>query len=327
MSIEPRKQRAARLAFVVAAIGAAAMPSAFAQTASTDVATVSAESLMQENWRETIARTSVPHEGCFQAEYPNAVWTEMDCSVAPDKVYVPRRSSGPQTVGNGADYAASVTNLISATVGTFPTVTGVTSEKDGSSNVYSIQLNSNFMSTAACNGHSGCLAWEQFVYSSSETSAFMQYWLIDYGNSCPSGWNAYQGSCYKNSAAVTVPKEPITSLSTLKLSGTAVSGGNDTLVFTAGTKAYSTTGKDTVTDLASAWKESEFNIIGDGGGSKATFNSGSSITVKVAVTHGSTTAPTCASNAGTTGETNNLTLGSCSGVSGSTPYIQFKETN
>ena len=324
MSFDTSKQC---VAFAAAVLAAAAMPSAFAQIAAPEVATVSAEALMQENWRETIARTSVPHEGCFEAEFPNAVWVEAQCTVAPDKVYVPHRSGGPQTVGNGVDYAATVTNLMSAAVGTFPTVTGVTSEKDGSSNVYSIQLNSNFMSTAACNGHSGCLAWEQFVYSSSETSAFMQYWLIDYGNSCPSGWNAYQGSCYKNSAAVTVPKEPITSLSTLKLSGTAVSGGNDTLVFTAGTKAYSTTGKDTVTDLASAWKQAEFNIIGDGGGSKATFNSGSSITVKVAVTHGSTTAPTCASNAGTTGETNNLTLRSCTGVSGSTPYIQFVQSN
>ena len=315
------------VAFAAAVLAAATMPSAFAQTATPEVATVSAEALMQENWRETIARTSVPHEGCFEAEFPNAVWVEAKCTVAPDKVYVPRRSGGPQTVGNGVDYAASVTNTMSAAVGTFPTVTNVTSEKDGSSNVYSIQLNSNFMSTAACNGHSGCLAWEQFVYSSSETAAFMQYWLIDYGNSCPSGWNSYSGSCYKNSAAVTVPKEPITSLSTLKLSGTAVSGGNDTLVFTAGTKAYSTTGKDSVTYLGTAWKQAEFNIIGDGGGSKATFNRGASITVKVAVTHGSTAAPSCASNAGTTGETNNLTLGSCSGVSGATPYIQFTESD
>ncbi|MCK9687986.1 hypothetical protein [Scleromatobacter humisilvae] len=324
MSFDTRKQC---VAFAAAVLSAAAVPTAFAQTATPDVATVSAEALMQENWRETIARTAVPHEGCFEAEFPNAVWVEARCTVAPDKVYVPHRSGGPQTVGNGVDYAATVTNLMSAAVGTFPTVTGVTSEKDGSSNVYSIQLNSNFMSTAACNGHSGCLAWEQFVYSSSETAAFMQYWLIDYGNSCPSGWNAYQGSCYKNSAAVTVPKEPITSLATLKLSGTAVNGGNDTLVFTAGSKAYSTTGRDSVTYLATAWKQAEFNIIGDGGGSKATFNSGSSVTVKVAVTHGSTTAPTCASNAGTTGETNNLTLRSCSGVSGATPYIQFVESN
>ena len=326
MNFESRNRRIARVA-IVSALAAAAGAPVLAQTAQPEVATVSAEALMQENWRETIARTGVPHEGCFEAEFPNAVWVEASCTVAPDKVYIPHGHGGPQTVGNGVDYAATVTNLMSAAVGTFPTVTGVTSEKDGSSNVYSIQLNSNFMSTVACNGHSGCLAWEQFVYSSQEQAAFMQYWLIDYGNSCPSGWNSYDGSCYKNSAAVTVPKEPITSLSTLKLSGTAVSGGNDTLVFTAGTKAYSTTGKDTVTDLASAWKQAEFNIIGDGGGSKATFNSGSSITVKVAVTHGSTTAPTCASNAGTTGETNNLTLKSCSGVSGATPYIQFVESN
>ncbi|MFL6697586.1 MAG: hypothetical protein ACJ8GJ_10500 [Vitreoscilla sp.] len=323
MSFEPSKQ----LAAVGMAVLATTMPSAFAQTAAPEVATVSAELMMQENWRETIAHTDVPHEGCFQAEFPNAVWVEAKCTVAPDKVYLPRGRGGPQTVGNGVDYAASVSNLMSAAVGSFPTVTGVTSERDGGSNVYSIQLNSNFMSTAACNGHSGCLAWEQFVYSSSETAAFMQYWLIDYGNTCPSGWNAYSGSCYKNSAAVTVPKEPITSLASLKLSGTAVNGGNDTLVFTAGTKAYSTTGRDSVTYLATAWKQAEFNIIGDGGGSKATFNSGSSITVKVAVTHGSTAAPSCVSNAGTTGETNNLTLGSCSGVSGSTPYIQFKESN
>ena len=326
MNFESRNRRIARVA-IVSALAAAAGAPVLAQTAQPEVATVSAEALMQENWRETIARTGVPHEGCFQAEFPNAVWVETGCTVAPDKVYVPHGHGGPQTVGNGVDYAASVTNLISSAVGTFPTVTGVTSERDGSANVYSIQLNSNFMSTAACNGHSGCLAWEQFVYSSQETAAFMQYWLIDYGNSCPSGWNAYSGSCYRNSAAVTVPKQAISTLSQLKMSATAVPGGNDTLVFTTPTKAYSTTGKDSVTYLATAWKQAEFNIIGDGGGSKATFNAGSNVTVKVAVTHGSTAAPTCASNAGTTGETNNLTLGACSGVGGATPYIQFKESN
>ena len=325
MSFVSRPQRAAHVVSA-AVLAVLSQSSAFAQAAP-EVATVSAEALMQENWRETIARTAVPHEGCFEAEFPTATWVEAACTVAPDKVYVPHGRPGPQTVGNGVDYAASVTNLISSAVGTFPTVTGVTSEKDGSANVYSIQMNSNFMSTAACNGHSGCQAWEQFVYSSQEQAAFMQYWLIDYGNSCPSGWNSYDGSCYKNSAAVSVPKQAISTLSQLKLSGAAVSGGNDTLTFTTPTKAYSTTGKDSVTYLATAWKQAEFNIIGDGGGSKATFNSGSSVTVKVAVSHGSTAAPSCASNAGTTGETNNLTLGSCSGVSGATPYIQFKESN
>jgi hypothetical protein len=67
--------------------------------------------------------------------------------------------------------------------------------------------------------------------------------------------------------------------------------------------------------------------VRNGGGSKATFNKGSSVTVKVTVTHGSTAAPACSSNAGTTGETNNLTLGACSAVSDARPYIQFKESN
>ena len=320
MSFDSTKRHTVRLAVFAGLVGSMSM-SAFAAAA------VDAEAMARESWREAIARTAAPYEGCFEAEYPATGWKNVSCVEAPDKMYLPHGLARPETVGDGNDFAASVAGLMSSAVGSFPTVTGVTSEKDGSANVYSIQLNSNFMSTAACNGHSGCLAWEQFVYSSQEQSAFMQYWLIDYGNSCPSGWNAYDGSCYKNSAAVTVPKQPITSLAQLKLSGTAASGGNDTLVFTTPTRAYSTTGKDSVTYLATAWKQAEFNIIGDGGGSKATFNAGSSVTVKVAVTHGSTAAPSCKSNAGTTGETNNLTLGACSAVAGATPYIQFKESD
>ena len=185
------------------------------------------------------------------------------------------------------------------------------------------------MSTAACNGHSGCLALGAVRLLVAGAVGLRAVLADRLRQQLPgAAGTTYDGrDCYKNSAAVTVPKQPITSLAQLKLSGTAVSGGNDTLVFTTPTRAYSTTGKDSVTYLATAWKQAEFNIIGDGGGSKATFNKGSSVTVKVAVTHGSTTAPTCASNAGTTGETNNLTLGACTAVSGSTPYIQFKELN
>jgi hypothetical protein len=187
------------------------------------------------------------------------------------------------------------------------------------------------MNTAGCNGSTtgDCLTWEQFVYSSSETSAFMQYWLINYGNKCPSGagWMAYEGSCYKNSTAVTVPQIAITSLGNFKLSGTAVSGGNDTLVFTNATQAYSTTGKDSVVYLATAWSQSEFNVIGDGGGSEAKFNKGASITVEIGLTDGSSAAPTCEGDDGTTGETNNLNLGACTASGGSTPSIKFTESD
>jgi hypothetical protein len=290
--------------------------------------TADAETQAREDWREQIARNPSTTDGCFHAAYPSMTWEAIDCAVAPNVPYLPRRgASTTETVGDGKDFAAQVTGLITQTVGTFPTVTGVTKETDGSSNDYSIQLNSNFMSKARCHTIAGCQAWEQFVYSSSSKSAFMQYWLIGQGT-CPAGgdWIADGSDCYKNSAAVTVPKIAISALSTMKMSGAAVNGGNDTLVFTADGDAYSTSGKDSVVELGLDWTASEFNIIGDGGGSEAIFNTGSSVTVKIAVTNGTTTAPVCGANDGTTGETNNLTLGSCEAEGGSTPYIQFTES-
>jgi hypothetical protein len=315
---------------VGAAIAIATFGTFGASSARADGASDASEAANREAWRDAIAHAPSQQDGCFHASYPSMTWSKVDCIAGPTRAFRPRSGSLPETVGNGADFAAESATLISQTVGTFPTVTGVTSETDGRSNTYSIQLNSNFMSgTAACNGVSGCLSWSQFVYSSSEKSAFMQYWLIGIGT-CPKGgsWiNAGGGDCYKNSAAVSVPKIAITDLANLKMSGTAVKGGNDTLVFTNGTEAYTTSGKDTVTDLATDWEASEFNVIGDGGGSEATFNSGASVKVKIAVTNGSTAALVCAADDGTTGETNNLNLGTCSGAGGAEPYIEFTESN
>lgn len=156
----------------------------------------------------------------------------------------------------------------------------------------------------------------------------MQYWLINYGSRCPTGgWSSYSGSCYKNSSEVSVPLQVISQLPNLKVTGKAVSGGSDTITLTTASHAYSATGSDTVTYLANSWKEAEFNIVGDGGGSAAKFNKGSKLTVNTALTDGATSAPTCESNDGTTGETNNLTLGSCTTAGGSTPSIQFTESD
>ncbi len=308
---------------ITALAGTVSFSVALAGQPSTD-----AESQARAAWRDSIEQLAVPGDGCFYAAYPNSVWIQVACSNAPNRPFVPRLGATAHTVGNGNDYAASVAGLLSKSVGTFPSVTGVTSETGlGQANVYSIQLNSNFMVTAACNGIPNCLSWEQFVYSSSEQSAFMQYWLIDFGNRCPRGWNSFSGSCFRNSRAVAVPQVPISELANLKLSGSAVLNGRDTLVFTTATEAFSTTGKDSVVDLATAWNESEFNIIGDGGGSSAKFNAGSSLTVRIATTDGTRNAPACASNAGTTGETNNLTLGSCTGSGGLKPGITFTESN
>jgi hypothetical protein len=291
-----------------------------------------AEARNQENWREAIAHTQVPAQGCFHAAYPSLTWTPVECAVAPSIPYQPRSGRVGQTVGDGNDYAAEVTSgLISKTIGSFPKVTGVKSETGLlGANDYSLQLNSNFMNTPVCKGSSdpaNCLDWEQFVYSSGYDAAFMQYWLINWNNPCPSGWLSFSNDCYTNSAAVSVPQEAITKLDTLKLVGTAKTGGIDSLVFAVGTQAYTTSGPDSVVDLATAWTESEFNVIGDGDGSQATFNTGSSIGVKIAVSNGTTNAPTCAADSGTTAETNNLNLGRCLGAAGAAPYIEFIESN
>ena len=105
----------------------------------------------------------------------------------------------------------------------------------------------------------------------------------------------------------------------MNLSGNAVNGGLDTLEFMDGAKAYSTTGQDSVMYLSAGWTGSEFNIIGDGGGSQADFNAGASLTVQIDLTDGTTDAPTCQANDGTTGETNNLNLKKCKATGGAVP--------
>jgi hypothetical protein len=273
----------------------------------------------------------------------------VECKVAHPNLHphpVFRDLAGGQVTGNGHDYVAEAAGLISKTLGTFPKVTGVTSEKgvgvpafgDGGilgPNEYTLQVNTNFTgTTSACAGHTGCTVWQQFIYSpdyevKGEAAVFMQYWLIGWGSSsCPRTWGSDGGGdCYKNSSFVAAADMKITSLGSLSLSGAALAGGNDTVVFNNGTTAYTVNASDSVVDISTVWKESEFNVVGNAGGSRADFNKGSSITVKVALTDGSTLAPTCLANAGSTGETNNLNLGSCSATGGSTPYIQFIESN
>jgi hypothetical protein len=288
---------------------------------------------LQAAWSTSIAHTPVPGEGCFSAAYPNTNWTPVACTTAPDRRYEPAHGKSGFTVGDGNDYAAVSSTLISSSVGSFPVVKGVTVEKDdGVANEYSLQLNTQFFSgSAACKKAavpSSCLAWQQFVFAEQGSGiAFMQYWLINYSKTCPAGWIQYSPDCYRNSRAVDVPAQVIKQLRYLSVSSAAVSGGLDTMVLTTKNKAYSTTGKDNVMDLANFWNASEFNIFGDGDGTAATFNAGPTITVNVDVDDGTTKAPTCTAGAGTTAETNNLTLGKCKATAGATPSVKFTESN
>jgi hypothetical protein len=312
-----------------------------------------AEAQARATWRANIEQIETPAQGCFHASYPNLGWENVACrSGQPRAYFVPRKLTAGKldVVGDGHDYAAGVTGLISRTVGSFPIVLGVKTEEsvgvaafgDGGilgPNEYSLQLNSNFAAgSAACNGIPGCLVWQQFVYSPDYLApgvagVFIEYWLIfEYGQpadyTCPPGWyDIPPYYCVINSAYTAAPDFPATDLASMRLSGYAVADGNDTIVVSHDREAYSLSVPDNVVDLATVWSQSEFNVIGNAGGSEAVFNPYTMIWVSVAVSSGSFAAPSCVRNAGTTGETNNLNLGGCSALPGPVPWILFPESN
>ncbi|MEO8901394.1 MAG: VCBS repeat-containing protein [Polyangiaceae bacterium] len=220
---------------------------------------------------------------------------------------------------------------ISWAEGSFPSVTGVTSVTDGTADNFSLQLNSNFFSGAApCSGAqtpANCQGWEQFVYAPGV--AFIQYWMIDYVNTCPSGWNTFGSDCWKNSSnSVAVPAQPATNLANITLTGTA--GSTDGITMSTGDGTVYTASQASVLNLNQGWTVAEFNIIGNAGGSEAIFNAGSTVVVQTLTSSvtPTTAAPTCES-AGFTGETNNLSLvaGSCCPIGGESPGIRFSESN
>ena len=70
-----------------------------------------------------------PQEGCFTSSYPKVEWRQTVCVTAPQLPYPPALGSGTDVVGNGNDVSGYVKNDISTAIGSFPKVTGVTSEK------------------------------------------------------------------------------------------------------------------------------------------------------------------------------------------------------
>ncbi|MBS0212852.1 MAG: hypothetical protein JSR26_06715 [Proteobacteria bacterium] len=325
----------------LAAGAAAAAPSVFAAP-TLDVAHVL--------WHKSLQQNPAPATGCFHATYPSAQWVRDQCHATPyhySPTPRPAFKGAHDVVGNGHDYAIAIKGLVSQAEGSFPTVRGVTSEQSVGvpafggggilgPNEYTLQLNSNFAygSSAACaGGNPQCLVWQQFIYApdyaqQGSAAVFMQYWLIGYNAPCPSNfWDAGNGDCYVNSDYVPAPDIPATQLAQESITASAATGGNDTVTFTYGNTAYSVSAPDNMVYLASVWNGGEFNVVGNAGGSEAVFNRGSFMQVKLAITDGSTAAPYCLQNYGTTGETNNLNLMWCSARSAAAPYIQFTQLN
>jgi hypothetical protein len=290
-------------------------------------------------WRTAMLRTPLPARGCFTASHPNKSWQKVPCTT-PRIPRVPA-SKRPEMVGGGIAFAAQSSGSISATTGSFDSVTGVTSETGlNGANGFSLQLNTNPFPTkiGGCDTIPGCKGWQQFVYTNSG-SAFGEgtfyYILLGYGPKCPPGWTGGGDCTTGGTYAFTLnPGLAITDLGKVSLTATASATGGDTIVLTTPDGILHGANNDSVLQLAGAWHASEFNIFGEGGFDQAIFNGpgpnspGSTLVVRIAIDDGTTNAPTC-QGGGWTGESNNLTLvpGSCCTIGGPSPAIVFTESN
>jgi hypothetical protein len=318
-----------------------------------------AQAQAREAWSKTMHRTPAPKAGCFHAAYPGTQWQEVSC--APPNGWrsgLPRDRRkekanrgevfGPGLIPPNNDIVvqAPTGHLFSRVVGSFPWVSGVTTESDAGgikagTNEYSLQLNTNDNHSAACGSYASCVPWVQFVMATNspvsftncttascpltnQTQVFIEYWLLNYGvdnnngatNVCPTGFTddgldqlgGAGDDCVQNGPATTIynGQLPIGNLADLSLSGSATANGNDEATVTYNGTAYKASVQDSLTDIASVWNQAEFNVVGNAGGSQAVFNSGTALIAKLEVTDGTATAPSCVFNGGTTGETNNL---------------------
>ena len=312
------------------------------------------EAAAREIWRSFVVKNPAPEQGCFRSSYPNFVWERTDCKDTPTRVHPPAGAGA----GAHYDYVAQSTGLISFAQGGFITngVESVTSvggnSNEGGSPIlgsgeYSLQLNTNSNgNSAACGKQAACTVWQQFMYATDyngkgEAALLMQYWLQHWTGPCPTSWTTQrtgndtgtETSCYKNNS-VSLPDIPITELGRVTFIAYATPGGNDTLILTdcnaeESCGAWSVTGDDSVLDIGSVWQQAEFNVLGDMEYAEAQFNPGSSITEQLYLIDGSSAAPTCvppSAQNGTTGETNNLNLGTCQTGVFINPYIEFTES-
>lgn len=305
-------------------------------------------------------RKGLPRAGCFEAAYPATSWSRVACVATPNVVFPPRTRSriNPSVIGNGNDYGIDVLPItMLGAIGSFATVSGVKTATSCApkyasnnscgthglgNNVYSLQLNSNDFSTAACGKVRYCVGWEQFVYTnqpryySGGGELIIQDWLLSTSSKkikCPpkQNWIASGGDCYKNAPnSVLVPTVPVTQLGDVRLAGSAGSNG-DSVFFSVSGYVYGMKNAqdDGVTDLSDHWTGAEFNVLGNSNGNQAVFNAGATITVRLEAVTGYSTAASCRSNSGTTAEENNLSFIAPPSVVDKEQYpsIVFSESN
>lgn len=286
-------------------------------------------------WRRTITKTPTPKAGCFRSSYPATDWEEIPCEIAPIEPRDPHTVGGP----NNFDFEAGGSGLISWAQGSFPSISPFPDLSNY--NYYSLQLNTNFFVTPACSGSpnpSSCLGWQQFLLANDgdldgSSQVYMQYWLVNYGSPCPSGWMSSQGHCFKNSPAVSPFWQKTEWLDEQMVSG-SVSATTDTVTVNLPQGAYAVS-NTSVLQAFQGWTSSQFNIFGFCCSGQAFFLGDATLTVRISQSDGTLAAPTCLLG-GTTAESNSLTLvrPSCCPMPGMDlgfvtipPSISFIETN
>jgi hypothetical protein len=280
----------------------------------------SSEAQLREQWQKAIAKVPMPKKGCFTASYPKQEWQEVPCGT-PSPYPNPPGHDGPRpnTTGSGSgDISTQVSGLISSAAGSFDSVTPATITETGAwrgsatADAFTLQLNTQFFPTTVCGGGVGCQGWQQFIYSQNQCSGpcvFMEYWLLNFGPRCPAGpWQQAGNNCWFNSANQRAPAVTAAQLQGTTLTGT-VAGGTDTVVLTTANGNATATAADSVLNLEQSWNTVEWNIFGDCCSSQANFSAGSTIILRLTVTHGDTD-PLSHGPYGNsfTGETNNLTV-------------------
>jgi ABC-type phosphate transport system substrate-binding protein len=246
-------------------------------------------------------------------------------------------------VGNGVDYSAEVSSgNLSSVVGSFSSITpGATEagQQNGTgpqvANTFSLQLNAKPFTSPTCSGSSApasCQGWQQFIYSTTTNTVFMQYWLLYYNAACPAGWTTYSVGgatfCYKDSPHVALTGGAVTAanLPSTSLTGTAGSGGNDSATLVTGAGSATSVGAATVLGLSGAWTGVEWGVYGDCCGTSANFSAGTTLKVQTVTHNGTTMAPACVFE-GFTGETNNLNLAATPALTmGASPTMVSNQT-
>lgn len=220
-----------------------------------------------QSWRLMMLRAPKPGT-CTVATYPQTQWQAIPCEKAPEVPRMPMPGIRHATVGGGfgGDWSAKAKNpSVYTAIGFFQSIQGVKSEKskkNGTQNLYSLQLNTQLrcqkspfvcygFPTTACKKLGSpqpqtCGGWEQFTYSTYTNSGYlvpgvsMQYWLINFApypssKNCPTVtvngryWSAFPNGneldCWINSAQTGMPLYKATSLDTLTVYGLAAYPG------------------------------------------------------------------------------------------------------